>query len=780
MKKRGIILLVLMAVISVSGFSQNAGKMIKAGEKFMSGMKYEAAYEQFTKAIDIAPDLPDGYVARAGALEKMGRYTEAKADLEKAVVFAPKSFKVLYQLGKVDNHLGKYDEAIVHLNRATAIDKRNKDVYPEKVLSLLGLEKYDQALRASDTALLLRSDARNLYYRGLVYINLNNYILGKKELEKAIAKDKNDPLPRLKLVEVLIREGLIGEALGQCNTLIQRDDRNTAAYTARSRVYVASMDYPNAINDISRNIVIEPNEPEHYFVRGQYYQQFSQHPNAINDFSKYISLKNDNPEVYFARAKSYEEIMNFERAAVDYEKITVLSEFDQKARMHLKEANERLFEINRETVPPEIVVLDPVPAENTINVRADNNTLQLSGRLADKSIIASLKVNGREVPIPENTSGVYNFITSIDVSGISNLSIEAKDVYDNIRTLNYDLRRTEVNPPRITVSAPLASPEGIIFLDNNNPTQRIVGRITDESMIKSISIEGTSAAFSKNTLNPQFEVSVPVLNKDKITIIAEDIYGNINESDFSLNREGAMLAESNPMGRTWVVFIENSDYTSYASLDGPEKDIVLMRRALENYDIHAYIHKKNLTKQEMERFFSIELRDQIRENNVKSLMIWYAGHGKNINETGYWIPVDATRDDEFTYFNINGLRASMESYINVLTHILVITDACESGPSFYTAMRAVTETPSCTDWTKTQSKSSQVLSSAGTELAVDNSQFTQTFYNTLVGNQNACLPIETVVQKVTEAVSAANQQKPKFGDITGLRNEGGTFFFISK
>jgi len=165
---------------------------------------------------------------------------------------------------------------------------------------------------------------------------------------------------------------------------------------------------------------------------------------------------------------------------------------------------------------------------------------------------------------------------------------------------------------------------------------------------------------------------------------------------------------------------------------------------------------------------------------VKSLLIWYAGHGKFVNEVGYWIPTDAKRDDEFTYFNINTLRAAMEPYVNYLTHTLVITDACESGPSFYTAMRSTPTIRSCDDWEDTQFKSSQVFSSAGYELAVDDSQFTRTFANALTSNPNACIPIEEIVSSVTMAVTNNNQQKPKFGKIAGLVDENGTFFFIAK
>ena len=149
------------------------------------------------------------------------------------------------------------------------------------------------------------------------------------------------------------------------------------------------------------------------------------------------------------------------------------------------------------------------------------------------------------------------------------------------------------------------------------------------------------------------------------------------------------------MGRTWVVFIENSSYETFASLDGPIKDVSTIQRALANYQIHNIIHKKDMTKAEMERYFNIELRDLVKKNQVKSLMVWYAGHGKFINEIGYWIPVDAKRDDEFTYFNINALKAGLQGYADAVVHTLVVSDACESGPGFYTAMRSASEEPTC-------------------------------------------------------------------------------------
>jgi hypothetical protein len=371
-------------------------------------------------------------------------------------------------------------------------------------------------------------------------------------------------------------------------------------------------------------------------------------------------------------------------------------------------------------------------------------------------------------------------MTSINLSDRDGVLIEAKDIYDNTTVVDYIVIRTEIDPPQIRIIAPYASDNNLIYLDSNEPTLYIEGAIVDESLIKAIYINDIIASYVPDDKNPNFQAMLNIQNKDKFTVKAEDAFGNISEVVFTLNRESANLNADNPMGKTWVVFVENSNYNSFASLEGPTKDITLMKTALSKYNVHNFIHKKDMSKQDLERFFAIELRDLLRSNRVNSLMVWYAGHGKFVNETGYWFPIDAKRDDEFTYFNINALKASMQSYSSNITHTLVITDACESGPSFYQAMRSEIQEKNCNDWSVIKLKSSQVFSSAGYELAVDNSQFTRTFANILANNPDACIPIESVVLKVTDAVVKSNQQKPQFGKIAGLEDENGTFFFIAK
>lgn len=775
-------LFLLLATLLFSPvYSQNAKKFFKSGQEFFEAGNYQDAIAQFTNSINVSPEYKEAYELRGLAYQRLNEHQKAADDFNRAVIFDPNSEVLLTHLAKSYNELKQYDEAIKILNKATYLNRKFVPAYQEKIKAMLALDKAYDALKVSDTTLALDGSALNYYLQGVVTEKLNSIQKAEWAFEKSIKEDKRYINSYIALANLQANINKLDEAMVNCNEAITLDPKSRDALLARSKVFIKKLDYQNAINDISRNIVNNPADEEMFFIRGTYYQQFSQHQNAINDFNKVLSLNSKNADALYNRAKSFEEISNFALAIKDYEALVAISEFDAKAKILLNQTKERLYELNRENIPPKIVLLDPTPKEKIMVEIPDNKTsIIIKGYVTDKSDITNIKVNNSDVKF-EIINDQAEFIAEVPLADSDVLSVTASDVYNNIEKINYNIKRTEINPPKVAIVAPYASDNGEIYLDSNDANLYVEGKVTDESLIKSILIEGVSASFKLDETNPVFSATINITNKNKISVLATDIYGNQIPVSFTLNRESAALLGNNPMGKTWVVFVENAKYNTFASLEGPTKDVSLMKAALAKYQVNNIIHKKNLTKDQMEKFFSIELRDLIKSNRVNTLMIWYAGHGKSVSETGYWIPVDASRDDEFTYFNINYLKAAMQSYTSTVNHTLVITDACESGPTFYQAMRSGLKERSCSDWQATRLKSSQVFSSAGYELAVDNSQFTKTFANILASNPNSCLPIESIVNKVTSTVSTSNpNQKPRFGKINGLTDEDGTFFFMMK
>jgi len=780
MKNLALLIFVALILSSLNTQAQNPKRFFKVGEDFMLAGNYQDAVEQFTRAIDLQPDYDKAYLARADAFEKLGMIREAAEDYDRAATFLDKDQEVFYQAGRLYFELAEYEKAIERLDKSISLKRNYVEPYQVKANVLMAQELYEEALEVAHNAVTLKENTYNFYIHGTVNEKMGNLEAAEADFINAISKDHQHVPSMLALADVRLRLGKTDFALQHANRAIQFDNENWQAYVIRSRIYVRKLDYPNAIDDVSKAILLNPDDTDMYFLRGVFYQDFTQHANAVNDFTKVLMLQPDNADALYKRAWSFEQVGNYRDAIKDYEKLVSLSEFDGQAQKLLKEANVRLFELYREGNEPDLVILDPKPREKQLlQYPKESKVVSLKGRIIDESDIKSLKIEGIAYPIVQTEEG-WEFLAALDIENRGDIFIQITDVYDNVSTIRYNIILTEVNAPYITILAPYASDNGEIFLDSNNPDIYVEGRVQDESLIQTIMINGVLASYYPDELNPRFSANLNILNQNRIIVTSEDIYGNRIEQEFMLNREAALISENNPMGKTWAVFIENSKYETFASLEGPPKDVTLMRAALAKYQIHNIINKKNMTKSDMERFFSIELRDLVRSNRVNSILIWYAGHGKFINESGYWIPVNAKREDEFTYFNINALKASLQSYANYVTHTLVITDACESGPSFYQAMRSTPEERNCDDWQATKFKSSQVFSSAGYELAVDNSQFTRTFANSLANNPNACLAIENIVNKVTTAVDQNSQQKPKFGKIDGLEDEDGTFFFISK
>jgi len=773
--------LILISFCLIGGtFAQTYFKNFRDGESYFNEKDFASAITEFTKVVEAKKDHFRAFNYRGLCYEELGELDKSVSDFKKAVDYKAKEAEYHANLGRVYYKQAKYDEALMSLDLATKYDKKVLDVYYTKNNVLMALKRFQLAADNAGKAITVKKSAKHYYLKGVALDSLMNYKDAAYNFSRAVFYSSKMIEAHVGLAHTNLKLLQYEKAITSCNKALAIDGKSVQALMCRSEVYIENNNIQKAIDDISQIIMANPNEVKYYLLRAENYNKLGQYRNVITDYTKAIALEKDNYSLYYKRGETYEKLSEFKLAIKDYNKLKELAEGNESALVLYKDAKKRLHELNKESNNPKIAMINPVsPAAEVVHVAKNSDKCVVKGQIIDESNIAFVKVNGKDALFNKDTINPF-FEVDISLVDVKEISITAFDVYQNTETWSYKIIETEVNAPVVKLMAPYASDDGAVYLESESPSLYIEGVIQDESLIKSIFIDGATASYVLKDNNPKFSATINIMNKDQFLVVTEDIYGNKTEKTFKINRENIALLADNPMGKTWVVFIENSDYKTFASIDGPTKDVTMMKSAFAKYKIHNIIHKKNLTKAGLEKFFSIELRDLVRSNKVNSLLVWYAGHGKFLNETGYWIPVNAKRDDEFTYFNIRNLKAAMNSYSKYITHTLVVTDACESGPSFYQAMRSTSKVKSCNDWKATKFKSSQVFSSAGYELASDNSQFTKTFANTLNGNPNSCIPIESIVTKVKTAVGKTSKQKPKFGKIAGLVDENGTFFFIKK
>ena len=779
MRKFVPVLILLIAQGYGNLTAQNPRQYLRTGEEFYRSMNYEDAIEQFTRAIELDPNLGRAYINRALSYSKTGNHEMAATDFDRALVLDKKNEELYYLSGREWHLLGDNKISLARLNEAISRKHNFLEAYEQRAEVYFELQLYDKALEDYQKCLKINDDAQAYFNIARVLEKLGRYDAAEDAYFRSI--DKNDRIAGTYYSLALLQYNRkkYSDAIISTGKMLALEPGNLEGILLQSQILTAQGNYPKAIEVLSMASAASPMDPRVYIYRGDIYLTMNQATNAIIDYTRAIDLDPENAEIYLKRGAAYEEIKQYDRALADYEKLLALSSYNHDALKLYEEAGHRLFELNREENKPRIVLDDPVPKDgNRIDISREAQELYITGLVDDESEIQSLYVNGYLIPV-EGNGRDKEFHASVALLNNDKITIQATDIYNNSETAIFPIRRTEIDPPDVQMIAPYSADGNTLYIDSGEPQIYLEGRIVDESKIAHIYVDSVQASYIPADLNPYFSALVNIENKSKVSILVEDEFGNKSETAYWIKRDARTL-ENNPMGKTWVVFVENSDYIDFPSLEGPVRDVSMMKAALSKYQIQNVVDKKNMTKEELQRFFSIELRDMIRSNRINSLVIWYAGHGTYINGTGYWLPVDATRGDEFSYYNIGQLKASMESYPDFLIHKLVITDACESGPSFYSATRSDLQERDCNDWESTKLKSSQVFSSAGYEDAVDDSQFTRTFANVLNNNPGECLSIEKIVMKVIPAVVNSNQQEPQFGIIPGLEDENGTFFFIPK
>ncbi len=774
-----IFIFVSASVLSLEG--QNAKQYIKAGEQFLSNGMVEAALEEFDKAITVEPTNGRSYQLKASVQFDSGDSLLAAKNYQKSAALGYMPDENYFKAADIYYTKGVLVGAKECMEKGLAIKAKSFDLLLLKTRILYDEGKFEQAYQVADEAIKAKDMAIAYYFKGASAHRASKIDEAIKALEKAIIRDNNLAQAYLELADIQIEQGKYDYAVDNCSmVLLLIDPENIQALLTRSIAFHYMKESEQAIEDITKAISIDKNNWKLYMQRGRYKFDYALYTDAADDFTLALGINDTLENAYHLRGEAFEKLAKSREALSDYKTYAGFLEQNSGADSALKVIQSKIYELGTEKNKPQILL-----AENLLNdkeeikVKELEKSIVVEGTIQEESALKALKINNELVEVKKLDNDTYGFNIELPSKDLDYVTITANDTYNNITTKSYPVTHIETEAPVIALISPLAADDHVIHLEPGDNTLYIEGRIEDHSTIREIKIDEVNASFAPGDYNPRFTATIDIQNRNKVTITAVDAFGNKQNQVYEFSKDGQLLTENNPMGKTWVVIIENSEYQQFTNLSNTSKDVYQLKDALMRYKISKVLHKKNMTKKEMERFFALDLRDLIVSNNVNSLLIWYAGHGKNISNTGYWIPNDGRVNDEYTYYNVNALKASLYSYTS-LTHVLVVSDACEAGEGFAVAMRGDNSLASCNDLQLISQKSALVLTSSSNEAAMDNSLFAQTFANALSNNPANCIPIDAIAERISIVMYKHTAQVPKFGRISGLEDKNGTFFFITK
>lgn len=711
-------LALLLSCIALGAVAQSGKAFLKEADKLMADQLFEQALEKYGFAIRTEPKLVKAYMGRAEAYGSLGRAADRANDLAQVAALMPEEPAHAIAASGAFLDLDSVPRAKALAEQATRVGPKNQAAQMALSRACLRAGDLDCATKAADQALAIKATTDSYYLHGIVRSATKDYKTAEFDLDKVIEWNHLYEPAYVAVSEVQLalydlysgptmKARTLEKAIEQCTRAMELNPRSTDALFTRSKAFAHQREYAKAIDDISRCIALERTDRAVFVQRALYYKGFGQHQNAVNDLNRVILADATDAQALQLRAECREANMDLDGALKDLDAAQKALEGegqlggDQRAGFEAGRARiaALIFEQNREADPPSITVVRPFHQGAVAKVSSSEAMVEVSGYVRDKSLLKSVTVNGKPADFSKDEKDPM-FVTTLALGAEEKeIVVQATDTYGNFTSEVLTVERNEGVPPEITLTSPKGSANREITLVAGRKEVFIEGTISDASLIRSITVNGEGASYAPDRMNPDFSIKVSLDGVDRFVVRAEDQFGNTSDQQWSVKRTAEPVAavskpvpsesapHANPAtkGGVWLVQIENSGYRNLPAVS--TADAAKMQKAFASYQIQRTISKKNLTKEQMERFFNVELRDLVRTSKVSTILLWYSGHGRTAGGKAYWIPIDGKKDDIYSFYNYGALKAQMQNYSESVTNTVVVSDAASGEASFFDLTR---------------------------------------------------------------------------------------------
>ncbi|MDR1666386.1 MAG: tetratricopeptide repeat protein [Bacteroidales bacterium] len=507
----------------------------------------EKALALLNAAIAAHPDSEELLKVRAEVYSHLKQYGKAAEDYRKITVLSDEDETIWYKLGYHLYENRQYEEAISSVDKAIRLNRQYLPAYHIKIKSLLQLNQPEAALTTSNATLQIGETAMNYFLQGEVNNRLNARQQAEWAYTKATRLDRGFIEAFIALSNLSAGMNKTEETLVNADAALAINPDSEEAMIARSRGYALLKQFKDAIDDASYVLEKNPDNLQAHYRRGTYYLEINKNQEALKDFEWVMKASPSFWQALAGRADSYAGMGNKKAALEDYQQL--LSDAakypDREAVTQL--AHQRIFELNRENRAPQLT-MEGISNDNFDLPVPDNaKTITLKGKITDESPIGKFRINQKDVSLTPLDDGGFEFADEVNLEGdISEIRLEVADVYDNVHKLAYHIVKTETVKPEITLFTPKPDDKGQVTISAESENNLYIeGKITDESHIADIIVDGNAVDFDHENPNPTFSAVVDISDKTRFTIKATDRYGNTTEQVFFIERIALQISDTN-------------------------------------------------------------------------------------------------------------------------------------------------------------------------------------------------------------------------------------------
>jgi tetratricopeptide (TPR) repeat protein len=334
--------------IDSNKYTQDAEYFLKVARQQITPTEYQYALANIQKAIDINPDYSEAYIVRYSMIyTPLGCYQETIDDCNQILRIMPKCVEVLNDRGWAYAQLGYHLQALQDYDLALKVNPDLEIAYMNRGASYLAISNFEKASDDFQKVITINPNNIDAYYnRGVSSFYLGNYIHASINFKKAINVDSEHINSHLNLGLCyfnLNKQDKFAQSfyraieinLGYTQNCIKELDKHRSSGSFSSTIslslvdlgeeFYCQLDYAKAIKYCTQAIALDNLCEEAYYQRGVAYIQITNYPAAISDLKKVLLINPSNADAYISMGMIRHYQGNFDRARKEYSMALIIN-----------------------------------------------------------------------------------------------------------------------------------------------------------------------------------------------------------------------------------------------------------------------------------------------------------------------------------------------------------------------------------------------------------------------------------------------------------------------
>jgi tetratricopeptide (TPR) repeat protein len=611
------------------------------------------AIRDFNSALERNPTFVDAYKNRAIAFQLSSDFDRAILDFSKAIRMRPGSAELHNGRGVALLGKNEFDRAIVDFDQAIASDKSFAKAYVNRGLANIYRRRLKKAITDFDEVVrLMPTNPIGYTNRAIAAMDSGQLDLALNDLTEAIRLRPAESGGYSRRGEAWRLKGELEKSL-QDHYLALELEKTPGAFTNRALTWKDKDRLDDAIQDCTEALVLDPQYYLAYANRGEFRRLTGEMALAFKDLDKAIELSPKSPVALTYRGGALREAGQLQRALRDFDEAIrnvpdFLAAFVGRGLTYEKindRAKAKLDYQRALALDPDVDSSLAKPARDIAETRLRNLNEEDKARLNAEAEAARFKVAAANTRTIEAQ-------TAAKAAAEKREEAEAKEreLVKSKQSLEHRLQEV-----RAKAEAQARAREA-------------------DYKIQLAKAEAQARSEAEARAKEEVERRV-----------REEVSARQAALERETQAKGALQAES---GVRIALIVGNSDYAGAPRLANPGNDADAVAATFTRLGFQSVIAGKDLSRSQ----FLTKLREfEDKVATADWAVVYYAGHGVELDGTNFLLPVDATlKADRDIHDEGISLDRVLQAAERAKKLRLVILDSCRDNP-FLKKMRRTRE-----------------------------------------------------------------------------------------